>query len=479
MKIRTKLFLFIPSLVLFLHIIFFYVFQSGQMAQESYNVMMNRILLYKDAADAAKENLRLLNQYLITQESSSLKDFTGAEKKLKRTAHELKEANGEKGNDLAQKDFENLILTFLEEEKQVLHAVEQKKLESYAAHYAEAEKTDGYIQESGQNLIDMELSVHQPLYKKILRDADELGRYGLLLFTVLVLLSIGIAIWLSESITAPISRLAGAASEMAKGNFMVSLPRGNRQDEIGVLSATFGMMANNIRHHMAKERESLEKDKLVKELELKALQTQINPHFLFNTINALSKLALIEGADQTSDLAVSVSNLLRYNLQKLDQPVTLREEYEHAREYFSIQKARFRNRVSFLTEIDDKAMDQLIPCLTLQPILENAFIHGIEEMEKGAVIKLSIKESPNHVTVSISDNGSGMPPAAVEMLLKEGEPSYHEKNENPSTGIGTKNVFRRLELYYEKSGLVSIESKEKEGTAVIFALPKKKRGKGE
>ncbi len=142
-------------------------------------------------------------------------------------------------------------------------------------------------------------------------------------------------------------------------------------------------MQDNLKELIVKEKESLEKDRLVKELELEVLQNQINPHFLFNSLNVLSKLALIEGAEKTSDLTVTMSNLLRYNLRKLDRPVTLRDEVEHTKEYFTIQQARFRDRIRFVTEIDEGGLDVFVPTLTLQPLLKMSLSMALKEWKKG------------------------------------------------------------------------------------------------
>jgi sensor histidine kinase YesM len=239
-------------------------------------------------------------------------------------------------------------------------------------------------------------------------------------------------------------------------------------------------MLSSLKELLAQKQEMAEKDRLVKELEIKALQSQINPHFLFNTLNVVSKLALLEGADRTSDLAVSVSNLLRYNLRKLDTPVTLRDEVEHAYEYFAIQQARFRDRVAFETDIDDAALELPIPCLTLQPILENAFVHGIERMESGARIGLRIQRDGDWVVVAVSDNGAGMNEETQHRLLAfqsgfaedGGDGGGSDSgSRGQSTGLGTRNVYRRLQLFYGMDDLVTIASEAGNGTTVTIRAP--------
>ncbi|MCU9612713.1 sensor histidine kinase [Caldibacillus lycopersici] len=474
MTIRTKLFIFIPLLVIFLNIIFFFIFQSSKQMQDSYNVMMDRILDYKEITDETNVNLRSLNQYLVSPNERTLNDFN----QHKHTLDEL-QANvvqhSSDNNNLEITNFKNMLRTFIEQEEAVIQALEQGNLDDYTYYYSEAEKTAQYIKEKEQTLVDLELNFYQPLYNKIVADSKQLNQLGITLIFATTLLSILIAIGLSRSITNPIGRLVRTAKHIAKGNFSTSFPPVKTNDEIRILSDTFQQMVENIHNLMQKNIESVEKDRLVKELELKALQNQINPHFLFNTLNVISQLAFIEGADKTSDLTVSVSNLLRYNLRKLDKPVTLAEELNHAREYFIIQKARFRDRVQFITEIEEAALKQVIPCLTLQPILENAFVHGIEHLEDGAVITICVKKQADHVFVSIADNGVGMDEEMRQALLRldEKEIPANHSTAGHTTGLGTKNVFKRLELFYEKTNLVNIKSKQKQGTVVEFRLPLK------
>lgn len=169
---------------------------------------------------------------------------------------------------------------------------------------------------------------------------------------------------------------------------------------------------------------------------------------------------------------MSMSNLLRYNLRKLDRPVTLRDEVNHAKEYFVIQQARFNDRIRFVTEIDEAALNVHVPTLTLQPILENAFVHGIEGKEEGAVIRLTIERLQDTVRVAISDNGFGMSEEVRESLLRfDAEPVFMQ-DRGQSTGLGTRNVFfKRLELFYGRRDLVEIDSKPGRGTTVIMRIP--------
>ncbi|MNV65596.1 Sensor histidine kinase YpdA [compost metagenome] len=209
--------------------------------------------------------------------------------------------------------------------------------------------------------------------------------------------------------------------------------------------------------------------RLVKELELQALQSQINPHFLFNTLNVLSRLALLEGADKTSDLIISMSNLLRYSLQRLDTPVTLQEEITHIKEYAAIQQARFRERIRFELDADPAVLQVEIPALTLQPLVENAYHHGVANMESGAVISLKVLKAETGVLIEISDNGAGIPEETLQAIMRLEASSDSGK----STGLGTRNVLKRLQLFYGEDDLVQIRSGLGQGTTITIRIPAK------
>lgn len=154
-------------------------------------------------------------------------------------------------------------------------------------------------------------------------------------------------------------------------------------DELKVLGDAFNHMRLNIHSLVQEIKDQSELDQLLKEMELKHLQNQINPHFLFNTLNAVSKMAYLEDANATSSLIDSVAAILRHSLGEIDTHVTLGDEVAIVGDYFNIQKSRFSERVQFITEIDETCLAIKIPRLTLQPLVENAFIHGIEEREEG------------------------------------------------------------------------------------------------
>jgi len=471
-SIRKKLLICIPLLVLLMSSVSFFLFESGKDVQESYHLMMNRILLYKEVSYEVGENMRSMNRYIMQVDADSFPEVEKHLQAVQRLRQELDGLETIGGTDLPLVNYRNIVDTFLEQADQMIAEIDDQDSNTMAGAYIEAEQTERFIREEAQALVDIELEQYKPIYQEIMATTDKLNKLGILLVVTVAALSIILAVWLSSSITGPIRRLVATAKQISKGRMDTKAPESINNDEISILCRAFNGMIDNIQSLMAENIKSLEKDRLVKELELKMLQSQINPHFLFNTLNSIAKLAYIEGATRTSDLTVSVSRLLRYNLQKLDQAVPLREEVEHVTEYINIQKARFRDRISFVMDIDDRALDGMIPCLTLQPILENAFVHGIEQMEEGAVLGLVISYGSEGVDIEIRDNGVGMSRETVTLLLesfREESPRFAGKGQ--STGLGTHNVFKRLHLFFDGEQRIEISSTEGEGTSVLFRLP--------
>ncbi|MEC0180122.1 sensor histidine kinase [Paenibacillus peoriae] len=466
MTIRTKLLLFIPLLVVFANIIAYFVFQSGKVVQQSYDEMLGRILLIEQTSESAEGNLKLLYAYLLNpRDDKAVQGPT--ERQLMQLKGRIQEVSA--APSFAEEDYVNLLATFLEQKQAAVLDTNAQDPQSAFEHYIEAEKTVSYIHEEGQRLIDAELAYYRPIIENIRNKNEQMNGLGVALFGMNALMGVLLAIWVSRSITGPVGRLVALAKQIATGNLNIE-PQLRRDDELGVLSDAISQMSADLSILIEKDKQSLEMRRLVKELELLALQNQMNPHFLFNTLNVLSKLAILEGAEKTSDLIVSLSNLLRYSLQKLDKPVTLQEELDHIREYVTIQQARFRDRIRFDLHFDASVLQQQIPALTIQPFIENAFLHGVEDMENGAIIALTLSRAGEDVQIEISDNGKGMTEETrLSVLRLEGG-----AESSSSTGLGMQNVFKRLQLFYGKEEMVEISSNTGQGTAITIRIPFKK-----
>ena len=213
-----------------------------------------------------------------------------------------------------------------------------------------------------------------------------------------------------------------------------------------------------------KERSDLEKS--LKEMELKALQNQINPHFLFNTLNTIEMLAMMEGARQTPKIVHSLAQLFRHSLYAGSDLVSIRQELKSVDSYLTIQKCRFRRRPSVPNRIPPQLLDYSIPVLTLQSLVENAIIHGLEPLEKRGCLRLEGCLEGEDLILRVVDNGAGMTAEGLQSL----QGSLSRTDPRP-TKIGLINVQKRCRLHFGAGYGISIESVPGRGTKVIMRVP--------
>jgi sensor histidine kinase YesM len=220
---------------------------------------------------------------------------------------------------------------------------------------------------------------------------------------------------------------------------------------------------------MEEQKRRVELEKELKISELKALQSQINPHFLFNVLNTIGRLALIEKAEKTQEIVYSLAELLRYVLKNTDSKVTVREDIEYIEKYLKIQSIRFGNRVNYKICIEEGIEDIKIPVMILQPFVENAISHGLEPSGKEGNIKIEAYSLEHDIIIKISDDGVGIPQSKMDTLLSKNTNNY---NTSKSNGIGVYNTNRRLTNYFGKDYKVNINSKLNAGTTVKIKIPK-------
>ena len=279
----------------------------------------------------------------------------------------------------------------------------------------------------------------------------------------------------------PLSNMAETAQLVGQGNFHVKMHDTDAQDELGTVTRAFNTMVENLDLYMARTKASMEKEQQMmerellmenhlKEAQLKYLQSQINPHFLFNSLNAGAQLAMMENAEQTGIFVEKMADFFRYNVKKGQEDATLGEELESVDNYIYILNVRFAGDIHFSKYADESLEHVRVPSMILQPIVENAVNHGIRDIEWEGRIHLTVTGDADYIRISVKDNGKGMTQEQIESVLS-GNKEYG-KEESDSTGIGMNNVISRLELYYEEKGLVEISSEgEGKGTEVVVYIP--------
>ncbi|MDU4910840.1 PocR ligand-binding domain-containing protein [Clostridium baratii] len=217
-----------------------------------------------------------------------------------------------------------------------------------------------------------------------------------------------------------------------------------------------------------KERAELEKE--YEACKLKALQAQINPHFLFNVLNSISALAIIEEAPKTQEVIFNLSNMLRYTLKKADKVVSIEEELNYIESYLALQKVRFGDRLNYEIDVSDNVKNHKIPFMSIQTFVENSIVHGLEGKEEGGIINIFSKEDEDSYTLCIKDNGTGITENILNGLKDELEYRYGKDLDK----IGINNVNKRMAKYYGDDYKIEIESKVREGTLVKIIFKKDK-----
>lgn len=212
--------------------------------------------------------------------------------------------------------------------------------------------------------------------------------------------------------------------------------------------------------------ESAKKERVMHQLELRALQSQINPHFLFNTLNATSRLALIEGAEKTEEMINALSRLLRYSLRNIDNMVPLREALDFISDYLFIQKTRYGDHIDFKLVTEQEVLNTMIPLMTLQPVVENAIVHGLEPKEDGGCIIVTARTAGDRICIEVKDTGLGMDKSDIKMFL-DGNRTW----QGHTTGIGINNVHKRLQYCFGESYGLEISSTPGKGTTVLVWIP--------
>ncbi|NMO95828.1 sensor histidine kinase [Paenibacillus lemnae] len=445
----------------------------NQQTQEQYNDILQRYIRMNEASIASKELISSLNNYLHSPEPAQKEVLGTSKQKVREAKYEVYKLRNT-DNDFELSNYINLMDSLTETVDRTLLLQAEKDTEEAGKTFAEATRISMYISEMTLTLIDKELNTYYPFYQGIMEKSEALKRLGLWLLLLITFLLIMFTYWFSLSITRPLLSLSRAAKELSRGRFDLKIEV-QSSDEISFLAKMFERMRVNINNLIMEiqEKAQLEKELqdnklLLQESQLRSLQSQINPHFLFNTLDTISKKAYLEGSEETSDLLVNVAGLLRYNLKRLNRSVTLYEEVRVLHQYVEIQKARFSERLQFHSEIDESCLHIQVPGLTLQPIIENAVIHAVEPREEGGVILFAIRDETDHVCVVFKDDGPGIPEHIVYSILNEQDVEFS----GHSTGIGFSNVVQRLRLFYHVPNVIQIESISGVGTKVILNLPK-------
>ncbi|NBD23811.1 sensor histidine kinase [Paenibacillus glycinis] len=300
--------------------------------------------------------------------------------------------------------------------------------------------------------------------QSLLLQQNELKRVIQLISVVYILLGIIIMLYFWQSLMNPLTRLAHFVRSYEPGKRVPETPGKGRKDEVGqLISALYDMARRlNVLIHYKYQSEIKEK-----ESQLQLLYQQINPHLLYNTLESIYWKSSLEGNSESAEMIKELSKLMKISLSRGRELIALEEEMEHAKAYISLQSKRYEYGFAVGWHVPEELRDNLIPKITLQPLIENAIIHGVRHMgEDGEIMISASLLDGDKVMIRVEDNGyKKVDFDAIHRLLNE------EKG-NPSIGYGIRNLHQRIRLHFGKSYGIHYEKREGHGTSAIIVLPR-------
>jgi two-component system sensor histidine kinase YesM len=360
----------------------------------------------------------------------------------------------------------------------------------YNSQIAASGDSQGYFEESGAVFIYQKIEgpglkwtlVKQIPVSYLFREALEAARINVLLLVLLLITIIILTVLVSFRITAPIKQLTRYMNQVQTGNLEIDIrPAG--KDEIGVVTEHFRSMMDTINNLILREYR-LELSN--KTNELRALQSQINPHFMNNTLQIIGTLALELKVPQIYGLLSALAKMMRYSMYNDEKIVTIQNELEHVKAYIELQKERFENKFSFRYDMEESLLQALMPKMILQPIVENYFKHGFNLDRTDGFIEITAATlTSGRMEISIRNNGLTIPAVRLEALRKELEQpravepdrlshtdnkESYSKRDAPGAGIGLGNVLARLRLVCGDNAMLTVDNLKAGGVIIRLEI---------
>ena len=440
------------------------------------NLRLNELTV---ALDNVQNNM---TEYLNTKTTDSLEQYYKSAQEYSYMLSELNTYVSSDTYDLMERDIRNMSQEYLETTQNAIEAKRGRNVEKYSAEYDKAGNLYDYINTYINSLNNERFKSNSENFTVLIREFRFFEIVSMIVMLGAIVSSSIFVIGFTSTIIGPVRKLASAADEVAKGNFEIDTLEITSRDEVGVVTGAFNKMVVSIKQYIEQIKENMEHERQMQEKELrieatlkdaqlKYLQTQINPHFLFNTLNAGAQLAMMEEAQRTYDYIQNTAEFFRYNVREGNTTVLLEDEITLIDHYIYILNVRFSGDIHYEKSIETDISGVYMPSMILQPIVENSVNHGIKEMEGKGKISLRVYHDGDAVAVSIKDNGIGMTKDMIDKVLS-GELTDEEKPAPAGAhGIGMDNVIKRLKLFTDREDSVMIKSAgENEGTEVIIRL---------
>lgn len=314
------------------------------------------------------------------------------------------------------------------------------------------------------------MQAHYVLTKKLLFSQITTIRKqvaGVVIFAIVMTMILGYLLY--HMFQKKVTILLQSMQELQQGNFQTRLPV-DSQDEIGRISESFNEMCQKLNDYVDRVYKA---EIQRKNAEINALQTQINPHFLYNTLESIKSNAIMNQDDDTAEMITILGNLFRWISRSGEKMISLEEELQYIQNYLRLQSYRYNKKLEVNVEADEDLLDEKIPKLILQPLVENAIKHALDEVKRDKLLGIQVRKKENILEITVYDNGVGI---EEEKLQKIREELQTAKGQDEFESIGLKNVDQRLKLMYGKEYNLEIKSIREYGTAVKIRIPLRAMG---
>ena len=299
---------------------------------------------------------------------------------------------------------------------------------------------------------------------ELLRNSRQTRSIYVLVAMGLIIVALLISSIIAKNITLPIQKLRDSMKSVQKGNFHIEDIEVISDNEIGSLTRSFNVMTHRIQDLME---QNVKEQEQKRKIELKALQSQINPHFLYNTLDSIIWMAEGKKNEEVVIMTASLARLLRQSISNEEELVTIGQEVEYVRSYLTIQKMRYKDKLEFKIDVDPYITHVPIIRLVLQPIVENAIYHGLKYKDSRGLLTVHGYRKDENVVIDIIDDGVGMDEETLKHIYDKHKVNYH------SNGVGVYNVQQRLVLYYGKDYGIIYHSEKGKGTTASVVIPGK------
>ena len=297
---------------------------------------------------------------------------------------------------------------------------------------------------------------------ELLRKSSQAQSIYVLIAAALMIVALIFSSFLAKGFTYPIQRLRDSMARVQEGDFNGADVEIDSDNEIGSLTRSFNVMTHRIQDLME---QNVKDQEAKRKSELKALQSQINPHFLYNTLDSIIWMAEGKKYEEVVLMTASLARLLRQSISNEDEVVPISREVEYAKGYLTIQKMRYKDKLEFQIDVEPSILNIPLIKLVLQPIIENAIYHGLKYKEsKGLLLVKGFMKDGNAV-LKVIDDGVGMDEETLAHIYDRHKVNYH------SNGVGVYNVQKRLKLYYGENYGITYESEQGVGTTATITIP--------